>query len=200
MAKIKQKCHIILASSSSAREKILLDLGLDFKIINPNFDEEKAKTQIKHFTIKKQAIYLAQQKALSVSIFYPNALVIGSDQICELEGCPINKSQNRLDAIDQIKVLQGKTHIQNNSVCLYQNKTLLFKNFSKAKLTMRNLNDKEITNYVGLDKSWGCAGSYKFESLGRHLFSRVEGSDHSIIGMNILPLLNFLYQHKFISL
>lgn len=200
MAKIKQNCHIILASSSSARKRILSDLGLDFEIINPNFDEEKAKPKIQHLTIKEQAMYLAQQKALSVSILHPNALVIGSDQICELEGLAIDKSKNRSDAIKQIKILQGKTHLQNNAVCLYQGKLLLFKNSSTAKLTIRNLTDKEIANYVDLDKSWGCAGSYKFESLGRHLFSKVEGSDHAIIGMNILPLLNFLHQHKLISL
>ena len=200
MAEIKQNCYIILASGSVARKKILSDLGLDFKIISPNFDEEKAKPKIKHLTIKEQAIYLAQQKALSVSVLHPNALVIGSDQICELEGLAIDKSKNRSDAIKQIKMLQGKNHIQNNAVCLYQDTKLLFKNFSTAKLTIRNLSDKEIANYVDLDKSWGCAGSYKFESYGRHLFSKVEGSDHSIIGMNILPLLNFFHQHKLISL
>ena len=200
MAEIKQNCYIILASGSVARKKILSDLGLDFKIISPNFDEEKAKPKIKHLTIKEQAIYLAQQKALSVSVLHPDALVIGSDQICELEGLAIDKSKNRSDAIEQIKMLQGKNHIQNNAVCLYQDTKLLFKNFSTAKLTIRNLSDKEIANYVDLDKSWGCAGSYKFESYGRHLFSKVEGSDHSIIGMNILPLLNFFHQHKLISL
>ncbi|MES2677274.1 MAG: nucleoside triphosphate pyrophosphatase [Pseudomonadota bacterium] len=200
MAKIKQNCHIVLASSSLARKKILSDLGVDFEIISPNFDEEKAKPKIKHLKIKKQAMYLAQQKALSISVLHPNSLVIGSDQICEIENLAIDKSKNRSDAIRQLKILQGKTHIQNNAVCLYQGKKLLFKNSSTAKLTIRNLTDKEIANYVDLDKSWGCAGSYKFESFGRHLFSKVEGADHSIIGMNILPLLNFLHQQKLISL
>jgi septum formation protein len=197
---IKQNCHIILASSSAARKRILSDLGLKFDIINPNFDEEKAKPKIKHLKIAKQAMYLAQQKALSVSILYPNSLVIGSDQICELDGLAIDKSKNRNDAIKQIKLLQGKTHIQNNAVCLYKGAKLLFKNSSKAKLTVRNLSDNEIANYVELDQSWGCAGSYKFESFGKHLFSKVNGSDNSIVGMNILPLVNFLHQQQLISL
>ncbi len=197
---IKQNCHIILASSSAARKKILSDLGLKFDIQTPNFDEEKAKPKIKHLTIKQQAMYLAQQKALSVSLLNPNSLVIGSDQICELEGKGIDKSKNRGDAIKQIKLLQGKTHIQNNAVCLYSGSKLVFKNSSAAKLTLRNLSDKEIANYVDLDKSWGCAGSYKFESFGKHLFSKVTGADNSIVGMNILPLINFLHQQKLISL
>lgn len=200
MIKIQQHCPIILASSSSARKKILLDLGLKFDVISPNFDEENAKPKIKHLSIKNQAMYLAKHKALSVSVFHPNSLVIGSDQICELEGLAIDKSTNRLDAINQIKTLQGKTHIQNNAVCLYQKNKLLFKNSSQAKLTIRNLSDQEIINYVDLDQSWGCAGSYKFESFGKHLFSKVKGADNSIIGMDIVPLLNFLHQQKLISL
>jgi septum formation protein len=197
---IKQNCHIILASSSLARKKILLDLGLKFDIISPNFDEEKAKPKIKHLTIARQAMYLAQQKALSVSVLHPNSLVIGSDQICELEDLAIDKSKNRSDAIRQINMLNGKTHIQNNAVCLYKGEKLLFKNSSKAKLTVRNLSNKEIVNYVDLDQSWGCAGSYKFESFGKHLFAKVSGCDNSIVGMNILPLINFLHQQQLISL
>jgi septum formation protein len=197
---IKQNCHIILASSSLARKKILSDLGLKFDILSPSFDEEKAKPKIKHLRISKQAMYLAKQKALSVSVLYPDSLVIGSDQICELEGKAIDKSKDRIEAIKQLKLLQGKTHIQNNAVCLYSGSKLLFKNSSTAKLTVRNLSDKEIANYVDLDKSWGCAGSYKFESLGKHLFSKVIGADNSIIGMNMLPLISFLHQQKLISL
>ena len=197
---MKQNCHIILASSSPARKKILSDLGLKFEIISPNFNEEAAKPQIKNLTITKQALYLAKQKALSVSILYPDSLVIGSDQICELNDVAIDKSNNRDEAIKQIKILQGKTHLQNNATCLYQGKKLLFINSSKAKLAMRSLNDQEIANYVDLDKSWGCAGSYKFESFGKHLFTKVIGSDNSIVGMDILPIINFLHQNKLLDL
>lgn len=200
MVKIKQNCHIILASSSSARKKILSDLGLDFKILSPEFDEENAKQNIQNLSIKQQALYLARHKALSISISHPKYLVIGSDQICSIDNIVVDKSKNRKQAITQLAMLSGKTHIQNNATCLYQEKNLLYKNFSKAKLTMRNLSDKEIANYVDMDKPWGCAGSYKFESLGKHLFSRVEGCDNTIIGMDILPIINFLYQQKLISL
>ena len=197
---IKQNCHIILASSSDARKKILLDLGLNFTVISPKFDEELAKPKIKNLTIKNQAMYLAKHKALSISVCYPDAYVIGSDQICEIEGLAIDKSKNRDEAIKQIELLSGKTHIQNNAVCLYQNKKLLFKNSSKAKLTMRNLKEKEIANYVDFDQSWGCAGSYKFESFAKHLFVKVSGCDNSIVGINVLPLINFLHQQQLISL
>lgn len=197
---LKQNCSIILASGSTARKKILSDARIKFEIISPDFDEDAAKPSIKHLKIKDQALYLAKQKALSISKKYPNSLVIGSDQICELEGIAIDKSKNRDDAINQISLLQGKTHIQNNAVCLYLGSKLLFKNVTTAKLTMRKLSNVDIANYVDLDQSWGCAGSYKFESLGKHLFKKVVGSDNTIIGMDILPLLNFLHEQKLISL
>ncbi|MFT6106917.1 MAG: septum formation protein [Rickettsiales bacterium] len=198
--KIKQNCQIILASSSRARKQILEDLGLKFQIISPDFDEEAAKPSIQNLSIAVQAMYLAKQKALSVSISNPSALTIGSDQICELAGISIDKSKDRQDAINQLALLEGETHIQNNAVCLYQGSKLLFKNSSKAKLTVRNLSNQEIETYVDLDQSWGCAGSYKFESFGKHLFEKVQGADNSIVGMNVLPLLNFLHQNKLISL
>jgi septum formation protein len=200
MVKIKQNCQIILASNSLPRKKILSDLGLSFEVMSPKFDEDSAKKDIQNLNIENQALYLAKQKALSISKDYPEFLVIGSDQICELNKKPVNKSSNKTSAIAQLKMMRGKTHYQNNATCLYQGKKLLFKNYSRAKLIVRNLSDKEIANYVNIDKSWGCAGSYKFESLGKHLFSKVEGCDYSIIGMDILPIINFLHKQKLITL
>jgi septum formation protein len=200
MVKIKQNCQIILASNSIPRKKILSDLGLIFEVISPKFDEESAKKDIQNLSIENQALYLAKQKALSISKDYPDFLVIGSDQICELNKKPIDKSLNKTSAISQLKMMRGKTHYQNNAACIYQGKKLIFKNYSKAKLTVRNLSDKEIANYVQIDKSWGCAGSYKFESLGKHLFSKVQGCDNAIVGIDILPIINFLHQQKLISL
>ena len=143
---IKQNCHIILASNSLARKRLLSDLGLEFEIISPCFDEAVAKPQIRHLQVKEQAIYLAKQKALSISLNYPDSITIGSDQICSIDGLVIDKSKNVSEAVAQLKLLRGKTHIQNNAVCLYRGKKLLFKNFSKAILTLRDLSDEQIVN------------------------------------------------------
>jgi septum formation protein len=200
MAIVKQNCQIILASGSAARKQIMTDLAFDFTAISPDFDEEVEKLTIKDLSISKQALHLAKGKALSISKKHPKALVIGSDQICQLKERAIDKSKNRQDAINQLKILQGQTHFQNNAVCLYRGADLLFENCSIAALTMRHLSDEKIINYVDAEKSWGCAGSYKFESLGRHLFSVVKGSDSSIVGMDMVPLLGFFHQNQFISL
>lgn len=197
---IKQNFHLILASSSMARKKILSDLGLKFEAISPNFDEEAAKPQIKHLSIKKQALYLAKNKALSIDNNDSNTLILASDQICQIDNQPLSKSNDRKQAIEQLKILRGKFHYQNNAVCLYQGKKLLFSHFQRAKLRMRNLTDKEIIAYVDLDKSWGCAGSYKLESLGKHLFTSIKGDDDCIVGMAILPVINFLYKNKHLTI
>ena len=195
---IAQSNKIILASSSPIRKKILSDLGFEFNSIKPDFDEEKAKEKILHFSIKKQALFLAKNKALSISKKYKDALVIGSDQICQLGKLTISKSNNKKEAIEQLRKMSGKIHYQNNAVCIYLNGKEIYSHFEKAKLKMRKLSTDEIKLYVNIDKSWGCAGSYKFESLGKHLFAKVEGNYEAILGMSIQPLLNYLYQKKLI--
>ena len=194
-----QNVDIVLASSSSIRKKILYDLGLIFEIVKPDFEEELAKNDITHLSIKEQAIFLATNKALSISKKYPDKIVIASDQICQIQNSIISKSKDFNQAVDQLTRMSGRIHYQNNAVCLYKGDTNLITHFETAKLKMRNLDREEVNNYVRLDQSWGCAGSYKFESLGKHLFENVEGNQDCILGMAIQPIINFLHRNKLIS-
>lgn len=200
MAKIKQKFELILASSSKVRKEILQDLGLKFKAINPDFDEETAKNEILDLDIASQSLFLAQGKAKSISIKHPNSLVIGSDQICQLANETISKPKDKEGAILQLKKLNGKIHYQNNAVTLFQNGKELFCVKQRATLKMRILTDAEIKSYVSLDNPVGCAGSYKIESLGRHLFNEIDGDISCISGMAIQPILNFMHQNQLIEL
>ena len=195
---IKQKFPIILASGSQIRKLILSNLGLEFTVIKPDFDEDAAKQSISNLGFEEQALFLAQNKALSVSVKYPDHLVIASDQICQLGSKAISKSKDKISAIKQLQELSGKTHYQNNAVCLYKAGKELISHTEKAVLKMRNLTKSEISAYVNADSSWNCAGSYKFESLGKHLFSEVTGSADCILGMAILPIINFLHQKQLI--
>jgi septum formation protein len=195
---IVQNNIIILASTSQIRKKILLSVGIEFEAIKPDFDEEKAKTKISNLSIKEQAIFLARGKAIAISKKNPKALVIGSDQICQMGKMVISKSKDKNQAIEQLKKMSGKIHYQNNAISLFLGGKEIFCHFEKAKLKMRKLSDAEIKSYVEIDKPWGCAGSYKFESLGKHLFCEVKGNYEAILGMSILPLLNFLHQKQLI--
>ena len=194
----KQNAPIILASTSKIRKKILEEVALNFKVIAPTFDEDKEKKKLK-FPPKKLAIFLAQQKALSISEKFRDAYVIGSDQVCEFEEKEISKSKNAAEAIKQLTKFNGKIHFQNNAVVVALNGKIIFKNFSRVKLQMRKISAAEIKNYVETDQSWNCAGSYKYEGLGKHLFAKISGDYYSVLGLAIQPLLNFLHQKKIIK-
>ncbi len=194
----KQNFHLILASTSKIRKKILENSKLNFEVMAPLFDEEKAKKGLK-LTPQKTAMFLAEGKAISISKKFPESYVIGSDQVCEFEKKNISKSNNAREAISQLKKFNGKIHFQNNAIVIALNGKIIFRNFSRVKLKMRKISIKDIEKYVNLDESWGAAGSYKYESLGQHLFEKVEGDYFSILGLAIQPLLNFFYQKNLIS-
>ncbi len=195
---IKQNCRLILASTSKIRKKILEDSKLDFEVMAPLFDEEEAKKKVK-FGPQKMAMFLAEGKALSISEKFPDAYVIGSDQVCEFDKKNISKSNNFAEAVSQLKKFNGKIHFQNNAVVIAFRGKIIFRNFSRVKLKMRKISGKEIEKYVKIDESWGSAGSYRYEALGKHLFEKVEGDYFSILGLAIQPLLNLFYQKKLIS-
>ena len=196
---VDHKCRLILASTSKIRKKILEEVGLKFEVMAPLFDEDTGKKKVK-LSPQKLAVYLAQQKALSISEKFRDAYVIGSDQVCEFEGKEISKSNNDSEALNQLKKFNGKIHFQNNAVAVALNGKIIFNKFSRVKLTMRKMSLQEITSYVKHDQPWGCAGSYKYESLGKHLFEKISGDYYSVLGLAIQPLLNFLHQKKLLKI
>jgi septum formation protein len=196
---IKTNKKIILASTSQIRQQLLTQHRVDFEAVKPFFDEDQEKIKYQNLNPKDLAIFLAKQKALSVSEKFPDCLVIGADQACEFEGKEISKSKNSQEAISQLQKFSGKIHFQNNATIIAKNSQIIFENFSKVELKMHNLTLKQIEEYVNFDQSWGCAGSYKYESLGKILFSEVNGDYFAILGLAIQPLLSFLYQQKIIN-
>ncbi len=199
MDPIKQNIKIILASTSPIRKKIIEEVGLDFQAIAPDFDEEIAKSQNQDLSIKDLAILLARGKSLSISQKFRDALVIGSDQICEIDGKKIDKSKDANEAFLQLKLMSGKTHFQNNALTISKNGKIIFEKFTKVELKLRKISDDEIWSYVNSDKPWGSAGSYKYESLGKHLFAKIKGDYYSVLGLNIQEILNFLHKKKYLQ-
>jgi septum formation protein len=198
---LQQNCRIILASTSEVRKKILQECHLKFEVVAPFFNEEEAKKDLGLLSIKQRAMFLAKNKALSVSKDpkYKDCYVIGSDQICQFGDLELEKSKDHKESFQYLKQLSNNTHYQNNAVYVYKNAKLVFKKFSKVKLKMRQLLDAEIEAYISLDNSFNSAGGYKFESLGKHLFVEVNGDQYSIMGLNAIALLNFLHQNLLIS-
>jgi septum formation protein len=199
MSIIKHNTKIILASSSAIRKKIMEDVGLDFEAISPDFDEEQAKNENPNLKIEDLALFLARGKALSISKKFPNHLIIGCDQICEVEGQKFDKSKDENEAFTQLKAMSGKTHYQNNGLVIALNDKIIFEKLTKVELKLRKISDDEIRSYIAIDKPWGSAGSYKYESFGKHLFAKLNGDCYSVLGLNIQEILNFLHDKKYIQ-
>lgn len=196
---LKSKLPLILASKSVSRKKILRETGLSFVQMASNVDEEKIKKKYNKISFTKLAKKLAEQKALSISKVSKNNYVIGADQICVKRKKVFSKPKTKNKALEQLNILNGKTHEQISAVCLCYNSKVIWSYTDTAKMKMRQLPISTLKTYVELDLPLNSCGSYKFESLGKYLFSKVEGNTSSILGLPILPLLNILIKNQIIA-
>jgi septum formation protein len=173
---------------------------LRFSVAPSGVDEDALKLANKTLPIGEQAVKLAEAKALFVSKNHPDALTIGADQMCNLEGEIFDKPGSYEKAEAQLAKLAGKTHHQTNGLVIAKGTEILWSHISETKLTVRSLTPAEIKTYVAADAPLASCGAYKLESLGRHLFARIEG-DHDVVkGLALIPLLTELHRLKAITL
>lgn len=182
---------IILASSSKYRKELLSKLGLSFECISPDVDEDSIKLN-NNLSFKDKAVALAILKANTIAENYPDAIVIGSDQICHDDNKIFSKSGSIERSFEILKSLSGKIHYLTTAYCIKKaNKTITHANVTTLK--MRKLSDLQIKNYLSIDKPIDCAGSYKLEQNGISLFESVQTDDYTaIIGLPIIQLGNDL--------
>mgnify|MGYP000042895156 CR=1 FL=1 len=148
----------------------------------------------------KPALALAAAKARAVSTRQPDAYVIGADQICVHKGDILSKPGSYDRAEAQLAALSGSTHQQHSAVVLARGGEIVWQHVATASLTMRALTADEIHAYVAADAPLSSCGSYKFEGLGRHLFSAVTGEQDVIQGLPLVPLLATLHAEGVITL
>lgn len=186
----EQPYRLILASTSKYRGQLLSQLGWEFDAIAPGVDEEKIKTI--GLAPDALALELSKLKAQAVSCKYPHACVIGSDQVCSLDGKIFDKPGSAEVATEQLSIMQGKSHELITAVSILHPdgiETIL----NKTILHMRPLTLAQIHAYVKADQPLDCAGSYKLESRGIKLFSKIEMEDHTaIIGLPLIAVTNTL--------
>lgn len=181
---------LILASTSKYRSALLSQLGWDFESLNPGVDEDKVKMSIT--SPHEIALTLATYKAQAIFAKRPDACVIGSDQVCSLNGQIFGKPQTKEKAMKQISLLQGKVHELLTAVAVVHPQGIE-RFINRTLLHMRPLTLKEIHAYVTEDLPLDCAGSYKLESRGIKLFDKIEMSDHTaIIGLPLIELTSTL--------
>ena len=178
--------RIILASKSPYRKELLQRLGISFECSPSNVNEALFKDQIKD-PIELTRV-LALEKAKKVANENQNALIIGSDQVCHIEGKILGKAGDLDTAFKQLSLLSAKVHELITSYTIIDGKNTVTKT-NITKLYMRNLTDNQIKNYLRVDNPIDCAGSYKLELNGISLFSKIETDDHTaIIGLPLICL------------
>ena len=175
---------LILGSTSRYRKELLNRLRIPFETASPDVDETPHSNE----SPKDLALRLALAKARAVALKYPEAVVIGSDQVADLEGMPLGKPGNHTNAILQLQRMRGKTVIFQTAlsvVCIatgYERTDL-----AEVKVKFRDLSDAEIETYLRAEEPYDCAGSAKSEGLGIALLDAIDNDDPTaLIGLPLI--------------
>ena len=184
------KLELVLASSSDIRKEIISRYKVPYIVSSHKFNEEASKIDTK-LKPKDLSMYLAKEKALSLSNDYDN-LILGCDQVCTIHGEIFSKPLTKEKAIDNLSKLSGRTHELIGSYAFSKKGEIVFSETIISKMTMKNLNEKDIIDYVELDKPLQSCGSYMFEKNGYTLFSEITGSLEAINGLPFGYLLDKL--------
>jgi septum formation protein len=192
---------LVLASKSEARSKILSGAGLRLEVRPAHIDERAAEAQGAARDALAAASLLARAKALAVSAAMPGRLVLGADQTLALATTRFSKPADRAAARAQLQALRGKTHALHSGVALARDGAALFEFSDTAQLTMRAFSDRFLDDYLDMagEAALMSVGAYQIEGAGIHLFERIEGDYFTILGLPLLPLLDFLRGAGFVA-
>ena len=185
---------IILASTSPTRQNLLSNAGLHFTATAPAVDERSLVSAHPHWSPYETALKLAEAKALDVSLRYPEAWVIGADQVLALGGKSYPKPSGREECRQHLLELRGKTHSLISSVVCARGGKVDWSCTSDAKLTMRGFSEGFLDRYldsIGADCT-SSVGGYKIEGPGLQLFEAIDGDHFTILGLPLIPLLDHL--------
>ena len=187
--------NIILASASGIRLKILNDFGFNVKVEIANIDEDEIKNSLlaEKFTSFDISRALAETKAKKISSKINDQIVLGADQVLDLEGNIFNKPENMELAVSLMNRLNGKKHSLFSSICLSKNGATIWMHTEQTVLKMKKLSDSFIKDYlqeIGLEtiKKYGV---YQIEGVGKDLFEEIKGDEYSVMGMPIKQLINY---------
>jgi septum formation protein len=188
------KQPLILASQSIARQGLLASAGIAFEAITADIDERGLQQSSGLTSPDEIAALLARAKALFVSSSHPGRFVIGADQTLALGERLFSKPSGRAQAAEQLRALAGRTHELHSAIAVACDAGILFADVSIARMTMRPLDDAAISAYLDAagDAVTTSVGAYQLEGFGVHLFERIEGDHFTILGLPLLPLLEFL--------
>ena len=187
---------IILASKSKVRKEILDRNNIESIVEPSNVDEEIVKASLVKEKASPELISknLAELKANKVSMNKIDNIVLGADSVIDLEGEIISKPESREEAMKILKKLNGKSHFLISSVCISKNGSMIWNYTDKAKLTMKNLSDDELKDYLSkiTDDVLYAYNVYQIEGEGRNLFLSIEGNEDTIMGLPVQKIKEYI--------
>ena len=187
---------LVLASKSKVRHKILSKYNIDCTVEHSNVDEEPVKQSLLNEGATPEIISknLAELKANKVSQRSTDQLVLGADSVIDLNGELISKPETREEAMKILKKLNGKSHFLISSVCVSKNGSMIWNHTDKAKLSMKNLSDDELKNYLSKipDETLYAYNVYQIEGIGRNLFTSIEGDEDTIMGLPVKKIKEYI--------
>jgi len=186
---------LILASTSPFRKALLEKLQVPFETASPHIDESARPDEAPAQLVTR----LAEEKAKAVANNYPDALIIGSDQVAVIDDEIMGKPGNHANAIAQLSRASGKRVTFLTSLCLYNSKSQRSQvEVVPFSVVFRELSQTQIEHYLQREQPYNCAGSFKSEGLGIALFERLEGDDpNSLIGLPLIRLIRMLENEAF---
>lgn len=188
--------RLVLASGSRVRADMLRAAGLDITVDPADVDEPEIEAACRRdgLTTPDVALALAAAKASRVAARHPGALVIGADQMLDLDGESLRKPDDLAAAARTLERLAGRDHTLISAVVLARDGDLIWRHHASARLTMRPLDDAAIADYLARagDRVLASVGAYQLEGLGAQLFDRIEGDYFTILGLPLLALLGEL--------
>ena len=191
---------LILASNSKVRKKILDENEIQCKVFPANVDEESVKKSLLKENASPEIISknLAELKANKISLKFNNEIVLGADSVIDIDKDLVSKPKDRKEALKILKKLNGKTHYLISSVCVSKNGSMIWNYTDKAALTMKNLNDKQLEEYLSkiTDETLYAYNVYQIEGEGRSLFSKIEGDENTIMGLPVKKIKEYIENLK----
>jgi septum formation protein len=192
---------LVLASKSESRRAILESAGIPIDIVPADIDERAIESRAGNSDPGDIAALLARAKAAAVAAQMSGPLVLGADQTLALGERLFTKPADRDAAREQLRALRGKTHVLHAALAVARDGEIVFEYRESAQLTMRAFSESFLDCYLDTagHAVTASVGAYQVEGSGIHLFERIEGSHFTILGLPLLPLLDFLRREGALS-
>ena len=181
---------VILASSSKFRKQLLSKLRIPFKCVSPDIDESRLKGESVSSYVKRLSI----EKAKKVGISSRDSIIIGSDEVADLDGTILGKPITKEKAKKQLKMLSGNKVVFRTGLCVLNSKTnKYYASVNNYTIYFNNLSNNTINSYLSKDDVLKCAASIRIEGLAINLVKKMNGKDpSSIMGLPLIKLIDYL--------